>query len=206
MTRVVIAMAAALILAGCGGADPETNTTATVPETAPPSEPDKAALTSDAKAAVMAMAKTLQGELQGAIKAGGPASAVGVCHTVAPTVAASLSEQHGVSLTRVSLKNRNPNMGVPNEWQAAVLQDFEARKAAGEAADTLAYSEIVGDEHRFMKAIPTQKVCLACHGSDVGPDVQAKITELYPEDRAVGYQEGELRGAFVVVRQLGSGG
>ena len=42
-----------------------------------------------------------------------------------------------MQLSRVSLRNRNPE-NEPNEWQAAVLQEFEARLASGESADALA--------------------------------------------------------------------
>lgn len=221
MTRFLFAAPiVALMMFGCSGESPDTsqrddqpieNTAAapTGPDTTPamttPAESpaiDEAALTADAKQAVMALGSTLQQQLQAAIKTGGPATAVEVCNKIAPSVAATLSAEHGVTLTRVSLKNRNPEMGVPNEWQTRVLQDFEARKAAGEAPDQLSYSAVVDDEYRFMKAIPTAAVCLNCHGSDIQPDVQAKIQALYPADRAVGYREGDLRGAFVVVREL----
>jgi hypothetical protein len=212
MIRYTLPAALALVLAGCGSDQPESQQAqesapaSTAPAQAAPvptaSAPDVEALTADAKQAVMALGSTLKSQLQSAMKEGGPANAVDVCHKIAPAVAASLSEEHGVQLTRVSLKNRNPEMGVPNAWQTEVLQDFEARQKAGEAPDTLAYSAVVGDEYRFMKAIPTQAVCLNCHGTDIQPEVQAKITEWYPEDRAVGYSEGDIRGAFVVVRSL----
>lgn len=210
----------AVTMIGCSGESPDTsqrdekpieNTasapadpgTAPVPTTVEASSVvDEAALNADAKQAVMALGSTLKEQLQAAIKSGGPATAVEVCHKIAPSVAATLSAEHDVTLTRVSLKNRNPEMGVPNEWQTRVLQDFEARKAAGEAPDQLAYSAVVDGEYRFMKAIPTAAVCLNCHGSDIKPDVQAQIQALYPADRAVGYREGDLRGAFVAVRKL----
>jgi hypothetical protein len=32
--------------------------------------------------------------------------------------------------------------------------------------------------------------------------VTAKLNELYPADKAIGYKEGDLRGAFVVVKNL----
>jgi hypothetical protein len=212
---IFAAAGAALLLAGCSGDPSETaqdttvekSSTVAAAETPADMQPanatiDKAALTADAKQAVMALGSTLKTQLQAAIKGGGPASAVDVCHKIAPAAAASLSEEHGLTLTRVSLRNRNPEMGVPNDWQTVVLQDFEARKAAGEGADRLAYSEVVDGEYRFMKAIPTEAVCLNCHGADIKPDVQAKIDALYPEDRAVGFSEGDLRGAFVAVRKL----
>jgi hypothetical protein len=202
MIRYTLPVALALVLAGCGSEEPESQQTQAIEPTQTGPAPDVEALTADAKQAAMALGKTLKSQLQSAMKQGGPASAVDVCHKIAPAVAASLSEEHGVQLTRVSLKNRNPEMGVPNAWQTEVLQDFEARQKAGESPDTLAYSAVVGDEHRFMKAIPTEAVCLNCHGTDIQPEVQAKITEWYPEDRAVGYSEGDIRGAFVVVRSL----
>lgn len=210
------ATGAAFLIAGCSSDPSETaqDTTANsevvaaatqAPEAPadPAQTPDRAALTADAKQAVMALGSTLKTQLQAAMQGGGPASAVDVCHKIAPSAAASLSEQHGLTLTRVSLKNRNPEMGVPNDWQTRVLQDFEARKAAGEAPDKLAYSEVVDGEFRFMKAIPTAAVCLNCHGENIQPDVAEQIATYYPEDRATGYREGDLRGAFVAVRKLG---
>ncbi|MDA8259608.1 MAG: DUF3365 domain-containing protein [Betaproteobacteria bacterium] len=57
---------------------------------------------------------------------------------------------------------------------------------------------------RYMKALPTQGLCLNCHG---GPDkitgeIKARLTELYPADKAVGYSEGQIRGALTVKRVL----
>jgi hypothetical protein len=49
-----------------------------------------------------------------------------------------------------------------------------------------------------MKAIPTKIVCLKCHGSEIDPKIVAKLDELYPEDKAVGYKQGDIRGAFYV--------
>jgi len=60
----------------------------------------------------------------------------------------------------------------------------------------------VNNEFRFMKAIPMAANCLQCHGTEISPAVSAKLTELYPQDKAVGYKEGDLRGAFVVVKNL----
>jgi len=36
----------------------------------------------------------------------------------------------------------------------------------------------------------------------LSPDVTATLAALYPQDQATGYQEGDLRGAFVVVKNL----
>ena len=47
-----------------------------------------------------------------------------------------------------------------------------------------------------------QKLCLGCHGKSIAPEVKAKLAELYPEDKATGFSEGDLRGAFVVTRDV----
>lgn len=158
-----------------------------------------------ARDAVADFAGALKGELTAAMQAGGPLNAIEVCHTRAPAIADAVSLESGMSVSRVSLRNRNPD-NAPTEWQAAVLRDFETRLAAGEAADALSWQEIVQTdgmrEYRFMKAIPTMPMCLACHGVDIAPTVAETIAELYPEDKATGYREGDIRGAFVVTSQL----
>ena len=53
-----------------------------------------------------------------------------------------------------------------------------------------------------MKAIPTAAVCLKCHGTELTADVVDALNNAYPEDKATGYQEGDIRGAFVVVKDL----
>ena len=154
-----------------------------------------------ARDAVAEFAGALKAELTAAMQAGGPLSAIEVCHTRAPAIADAVSLDSGMQVSRVSLRNRNPG-NAPTEWQAAVLRDFEARLAAGEAADALSWQEIAQTdgprEYRFMKAIPTAPMCLACHGQSLAPAVAEKIAELYPEDKATGYREGDIRGAFVV--------
>ena len=53
-----------------------------------------------------------------------------------------------------------------------------------------------------MKAIPTGAVCLNCHGTKIAPEVSQALAGLYPEDRATGFNEGDIRGAFVVTRKI----
>jgi hypothetical protein len=55
---------------------------------------------------------------------------------------------------------------------------------------------------RYMKAIPTAELCVACHGAEIPPDVAAKLEELYPQDKARGFQPGDIRGAFTITRAL----
>ena len=55
---------------------------------------------------------------------------------------------------------------------------------------------------RYMKAIPTQKPCLTCHGPNVSEPLGKTIAEFYPDDQATGFSLGELRGAFTIVQPL----
>ena len=166
---------------------------------------DQAAELDQAKKATAEFAGALKSELVAAMQSGGPIEAIDVCNTRAVLISKEVSLEQGMILSRVSQKNRNPD-NAPNEWQAVVLESFEARKLAGETPATLAWHEVAdtgtGKEFRFMKAIPTGAVCLACHGETLAPPVAEKLAELYPEDKATGYSEGDIRGAFVVTQQL----
>jgi hypothetical protein len=158
-----------------------------------------------AKAAIQELAGALQAELKSAIQSGGPVSAIEVCNTRALPITRRVSDEQGLNISRVSLRNRNP-ANQPNEWQAAVLEDFENQKAAGKDVGSLVWSDTVevdgGQEFRFMKAIPTGDVCLLCHGAQLAPGVSQVLTELYPEDKATGFSMGDIRGAFVVTREI----
>jgi hypothetical protein len=141
----------------------------------------------------------------------GPVAAVGVCKDVAPSIAASLSSQQGVQVKRVGTRVRNPNAGVPNGWQKEALSEFESRLAQGEKPADLEYWRVVGGaqgkrELRFAKAIVTQQLCITCHGKpeDIPAPLLEKIRAEYPQDDAIGYRVGQLRGAVVVTRALGS--
>lgn len=159
----------------------------------------------EANAAIAAFSNELKAELMAAMQAGGPLNAIEVCAARAPAIAASVSIDSGMQLSRVSLRNRNPG-NEPSDWQASVLRNFEQRLAAGETADSLSWQEVAvsggRQEFRLMKAIPTAPLCLQCHGEAIAPTVAKKIGELYPEDKATGFREGDIRGAFVVTKLL----
>jgi hypothetical protein len=169
------------------------------------SEPGDQADIADAKAAIKDFAGSLQTVLKTTMQSSGPVVAIGVCNTQASPISRRVAAEHDMALSRVSLKNRNP-ANAPNDWQTLVLEDFEKQKLAGKDITTLAWSETVnagdGQEFRFMKAIPTGAVCLNCHGTKIAPEVSQALAGLYPEDRAAGFSEGDIRGAFVVTRKI----
>lgn len=174
---------------------------------AAPSFADEAKLLEEARGVSSAIPPKLLSVLDEEIKKGGPEGAIGVCREKAPAMAKAASEKSGWAIRRVSLKNRNPK-AVPDAWEEAVLKDFDKRAAAGEKPTSLEKGEVVmdGDKkmYRYMKALPTQDLCLNCHGTPdrVSPAVQAKLKELYPADKAVGYHAAEIRGAITIKKPL----
>lgn len=147
-------------------------------------------------------------EMRKEVELSGPMRAVIVCKFTAPEVTSNLSRINGMRISRVSLRPRNPSLGYPDAWEQKVLLDFERRAAAGERVDTLEHVERVkepaGEFLRFMKAIPTAKVCLACHGpyEQLSEPVKAQLAHEYPHDRGVGSTEGSVRGAVTVKQPL----
>ena len=158
------------------------------------------------RAVSQSMLKELGQKLQSAMAEGGAVNAIGVCNTQAPEIAGRVSSQNQVKLSRVGTRARNPVMGVPNDWQAKALAQFDAALARGEKPADIEFSETVetanGKEFHFAKPIVLQPMCVSCHGSpeQISPEVKAKLNELYPNDKAVGYQPGQLRGAVVLSR------
>ncbi len=166
-------------------------------------ETSQQAFEKDAQAAIKELATSLKSSLMAAMNDGGPAEAVSVCKLIAPSLAAEISKKYGLEIGRTSLKVRNP-ANEADAWETDVLQRFETRLASGEAIQKLTFKEKVdsesGSQWRMMKAIPTDKVCLSCHGKKIAEPIQARIDTHYPDDMATGFKLGDIRGAFTVKR------
>ena len=168
---------------------------------------DDAALIADTKKVALDIPPKLLAMVQEEIDNGSFHGAIAACNDKAPKMAAAASQKTGWAIRRVSLKNRNPK-AVPDAWEKAALEEFDRRQAAGENPMMLEKAEIVADGDkrmvRYMKALPTQKLCLSCHGAaeQLSPEAKAKLGELYPNDLATGYREGQIRGALTLKRPL----
>jgi len=144
----------------------------------------------------------LKAELSKAIAEGGPMAAINVCYLRAPEIAAQLSQASGARVGRTALRVRNPS-NAPDELERSVLEQFATDLGSGPVDRPLeAVFEIRrGDavERRYMRAIPTDALCLTCHGKSIAPELAAAIARDYPKDQATGFEQGQLRGAFSVV-------
>jgi len=164
---------------------------------------------SEPHAADVALAKQLAAELKAALTEALKVSAehaIDVCNTRAPEIAATIADEGKVTVGRTSLRVRNP-ANAPNAWQREVLETFQRRHADGEPLSSLEYSAVVETadghaERRFMKAIPTEPLCVTCHGRQLAPALERAIAAKYPDDAATGFDVGDVRGAVYVVRRL----
>lgn len=160
-----------------------------------------------ARQTVRLFSERLKGELAAAIKTDGAANAVSLCQTISPDISTVLTDESGFEVSRTALKLRNPE-NAPSPWELEVLNAFQDKAGAGtDLAKLEHYAELTTPEgdrvFRYMKAIPTSDMCLACHGTDIKPDVRAELTRYYPDDKATGYRLGELRGAFSLIKLIG---
>ncbi len=188
--KLLSIVAALLFLSACG----QENT-----------KDDTDARAAESRGAVKEFAGQLKGELQSAMKSGGPVRAIEVCQVKAPAIASELSKKKGWHVARTSLKTRNP-ANTPDSWESMVLKRFDEQKARGMDAKQLEHYAVVEEKgvkkFRYMKAIPTGGVCMNCHGAKLDPAVSQKIKQLYPNDQATGYKPGDIRGAFTITQTI----
>ncbi len=171
-------------------------TTAGMPQFASP------ALVNEASQITQRFVGTLLPTLQTAMTEGGPLNAVDVCAVQAPQIAAQLSADTGWDVSRVSLKARNSETAIPDNWERQVLMTFDQKQKMGEPGANLNVAETVNGQFRYMQAQPTAPLCLTCHGSEVSVQLISAIRSKYPNDLALGYQVGEIRGAISLVKEL----
>lgn len=155
-----------------------------------------------AQAAANALAPDLAQMLMTELKANGPVSAVAVCADSAQARTATHSTD-GLLVRRVGTRVRNP-ANAPDSLETRLLAYLQEQKLAGampqELMEVAQTGENGGWELRYLRPIALQEFCTTCHGdpSQIPSDVKAIIAERYPDDQAVGYAVGDLRGAVAV--------
>jgi len=190
---------AAILCAACGEradeppapeAEPDTAAQTEVQPDPAPSEPVRP----EAAAKAVAQLKSRLAPALHAALAESPEAAIEVCNVQAPAIAADVARP-GLAIGRTSHRLRNP-ANAPEPWMLPFLEEFRTgppQPGAWRTAD-------LGDGRTgYVEPIYLQPMCATCHGENVDPALLEKIRELYPEDEAVGFRVGELRGMFWVV-------
>ncbi len=133
--------------------------------------------------------------LMTAIQQKGTAHAVAFCNEKAMILNDSLSEKFGVKIQRISAKNRN-RANAANKKERMILDEFETNANLDHKVVKSSKGNVFYKPIRI--GMPT---CLQCHGKpnqDINSETMTVITQKYPSDKAVGYQLGQLRGAWKI--------
>ena len=117
----------------------------------------------------------------------------------------SKDNEKGFAIKRVSLRPRNKN-NYPNLYEKEILEKFNKLSLKDNKNLALEHNEIIKDKNNnkfvYIKAIRIKEVCLNCHGSNINDDLEKEIQKLYPDDKAINYKLNDIRGAFVMYRNI----
>ncbi len=135
----------------------------------------------------------------------GAENALSSCRLQVEGITGRVMMHGGWEIRRTAFRVRNPD-NLPDPWEKEVLELFAKRKAEGVDMTEYEFAKVVNLDgkrvFRYMKPILVQGFCTSCHGSNLSPDVQARIDQNYPDDQAVGFSPGDLRGAFSLLKVL----
>lgn len=142
-------------------------------------------------------ANALGGKLKAAMKVGGPQNAVSFCSETAVPITDSLSNEFGVTVQRVAKRNRNPK-NILNEASLAVFDEMESLLAEGKELHPVLKQE--NEQSVFYAPIVLKGMCVTCHGTDaeISESTRELIQTNYPNDAAIGFMPGELRGLWKI--------
>jgi len=133
-----------------------------------------------------------------AIKKNGTLGALEFCNIKAIPLTDSMATVHTAHIKRVSDKNRNP-LNKANEQELQAINYFKSRIAEGNEYAPI--TDTIGESIHFYAPILTSTMCLQCHGNlneNISPETHKKLLLLYPDDKATGYSENEVRGIWSI--------
>lgn len=164
--------------------------------------PRLAAGVGEAEAAIVALQRRLSARLLQELRTGGLAQAIAVCRNEAPALTAETVREGGVRVGRTSHRLRNPRNTAP-AWAERLVAAGANRKAAAVEPAVVDLGDRVG----VLRPIATMAMCLRCHGpvEDLSTDVRTFLARAYPSDRAVAFEEGDLRSFAWVEAPVASG-
>ncbi len=143
----------------------------------------------------------LTAQLQQAIASNGPVGAIDFCKVNALPILQFVESKYAVTLRRASVQPRNP-ADTPNAEELPLLEAYAYNAENNISSDPSIQKIEQGEVLLYTKPILlTNALCLSCHGDpkkDIAAETSAKLKELYPQDLATGYAEGDLRGMWAL--------
>lgn len=133
------------------------------------------------------------------MKLGSPIQAIPFCNVEAIPLTRQLSEEFNVTIKRTSDKLRNQE-NKPSERELEIINNYH--KLILEKKKIMPIVEIDSNNNKHYYApIILKENCLACHGKVdefVSIKTDSIIKSLYSNDRAIGFNEGDLRGIWSI--------
>jgi hypothetical protein len=144
---------------------------------------------------IVSLHVALQQELRRAVDERGAEGALAACHVDVSGVAYRMARREGVTAGRTAARLRSA-ANAPKPWAAPIV----SRYADARASDVDGFVVDLGDRVGLLRPIAEQAICTPCHGpaSELNEGVRTRVAGRYPADRAVGFDEGALRGWFWV--------
>jgi len=163
-------------------------------ENARPTEAEIAAVSDVAAPVAGALTQTLGSNLTAAIADGGHVGAMEFCNVEAMPLTQQVMEEQGMEVKRTSWRVRNPS-NAPDALETEALAHFASAAEAGTQSTPWVQVDPSGG-WRYYQPLPAGELCLSCHGGadQLAEGVQDALDRLYPQDEAVGFSAGELRG------------
>lgn len=144
--------------------------------------------------------EALSSAVKAALERGGVQEAVSYCNIEANPLVDSLSMAYDVQVRRTSFHFRNPE-NKPAEREEPLLVAYKQEVMNGRTpADTVIYYDD-GEAAYYSPIIIEKPLCLTCHGNPgttMSEENAAHIRTLYPDDRATGFEMGDLRGMWTI--------
>lgn len=199
---ILLPLSIMLIVAACGSGE-ETDKTSSEKETFSLTEEQEKYYLETGNKITSAVFSVLSGELMGAMQADGVQGAMAYCNLQAYPLTDSLSNEFDAHIIRLAERYRNPDNRLQTDMDRKVFEEYDNMDA--ERLPTAERVKLAGDKSViFYKPIPLQPQCMACHGpkSAIGEENLAYIRELYPDDKAINFAPGDLRGMWRVEMKL----
>lgn len=142
---------------------------------------------------------TLRNSLISAISSHGVDGAISFCNENAYPITDIYADS--VVIRRTSLRVRNSS-NKPDSLELVTLKDMEGLMQSSKMPSARVVRQQSRGEIHYFKPIILQAMCMNCHGTpgtQIQKLTQTKITELYPDDQAVNFKEGDLRGIWHII-------
>ena len=150
--------------------------------------------------AIKTVGGAFQNTLNHKVKEGGLTNAANFCSTNASDLEKKVSKtlSDGVTVRRITNKPRNIKNKASSE-EEIVLDEIKSKLLNGEKVDMLVKQKSANG-YQVYKPIKMSAKCLNCHGnvSKRNSEAYEIISNKYPNDKAINYDLGDFRGAFLV--------